>query len=137
MNAAVTSPRQTFRKSERLCSRKILETLASKGRNIYNNPFRLIWLISPLPQEVPAQIAFAVPKRNLKKAVDRNRMKRLMRESYRKNKSDFYAFIADQGISVALLFVYTGKEVTGHTETESKTKSILTQLAQDIKKFTR
>jgi ribonuclease P protein component len=137
MNAAVTSPRQTFRKSERLCSRKILETLASKGRNIYNTPFRLIWLISPLTEEVPAQIAFAVPKRNLKKAVDRNRMKRLMRESYRKNKSDFYAFISDQKITIALLLIYTGKEVTGYTETESKTKSILTQLVQDITKFTR
>ena len=136
MNVSVTSTRQTFRKSERLCSRKILETLTAKGRNIHAPPFRLTWLVSPLTKEVPAQIAFAVPKRNLKRAVDRNRMKRLMREAFRKNKSGIYAFITDRGISVALLLVYTGKETIAYSDTESKTQLIFTQLAQDLKKFT-
>jgi ribonuclease P protein component len=136
MNVSVTPARQTFRKSERLCSRKILETLITKGRNIHATPFRLTWLVTPLTKEVPAQIAFAVPKRNLKNAVDRNRMKRLMRESFRKNKSGIYAFISDRGISVAMLLVFTGKETIGYPDTETKTKIIFTQLAQELKKFT-
>ena len=134
---ASASPRQTFRKSERLCSRKILEALAAKGRNIHLAPFRLIWLITPLTKEVAAQIAFSVPKRNIKSAVVRNRMKRLMREAYRKNKSAFYSLISDQDVRVALLLIFTGKEVVDYGETETKTQSILNQLVQDIKKITR
>ncbi len=137
MNGSVTTPRQTFRKSERLCSRKILETLATKGRSIHNPPFRMVWLFSPLTKDVPAQIAFSVPKRNIKTAVDRNRIKRLMRESYRKNKSAFFTFINEQEQKVALLFIFTGKMAVSHSETELKTKSILSQLAQDIKKSSR
>src|SRR6188472_1874814 len=116
MNDSVTSSRQTFRKSERLCSRKILETLAAKGRSIHLSPFRLVWLISTLTKDVPAQIAFAVPKRLFKKAVDRNRIKRLMRESYRKNKSQLYSLISDRGVNVALLLVFTGKEMVDYQE---------------------
>src|SRR4051812_34653774 len=137
MNVSVTSPRQTFRKSERLCSRKILETLAAKGRNISVAPFRLIWIRAALTQNVPAQIAFAVPKRNIKSAVGRNRIKRLMRESYRKNKSTLYSLISDSDTTVALLLIFTGKEIVSHSETEIKTKTIFTQLVDDIKKSTR
>ena len=134
---SVITPRQTFRKSERLCSRKILESLASKGRNIHIPPFRIVWLFSELTKEVPAQIAFAVPKRNIKNAVERNRIKRLMRESYRKNKSTLFSLIVEQEKRVALLYIFTGKEAVSHDETELKTKSILLQLAQDLKKSSR
>jgi ribonuclease P protein component len=137
MDSSVTSTRQTFRKSERLCSRKILETLASKGRSIHVVPFRLVWLITPLPQNVPAQIAFAVPKRNIKSAVERNTIKRRMRESYRKNKSTLNSLISDTESRIALLLIFTGKQPITYNETEIKTKTILTQLAQDIKKYTR
>jgi ribonuclease P protein component len=131
---AVTTTRQTFRKSERLSSRKILETLVTKGRSIHVPPFRMVWLFSTLPETVPAQIAFAVPKRNFKTAVLRNRIRRLMRESYRKNKTQLYPLIVEQGKNVALLFIFTGKEVVSYAETEIKTKSILSQLANEIKK---
>jgi ribonuclease P protein component len=97
----------------------------------------MVWMITPLPQEVPVQIAFAVPKKNFKRAVDRNRIKRLMRESYRKNKSDLHAFISDQGTSVALLLIFTGRELISYPETESKIQTIHLQLVQDIKRTSR
>ena len=87
---AVSPRRHTFRKSERLNGRKAIEQLVASGKNIIISPFKLMWIPILLPTDSPAQIAFSVPKRNFKKAVDRNRMKRLMRESYRKNKSDIY-----------------------------------------------
>lgn len=135
MSTAVTN-RQTFRKNERLCSQKILDELVKKGKYIHSNPFRLTWLTTTLPENVWAQIAFAVPARNFKNASDRNRIKRRMREAYRKNKSALYTLISKTDLKLALLFVYTGKDDVTYSETETKTKQILSTLAENIKKFT-
>ena len=131
MNAA-TPRRYTFRKAERLSSRKAIEELVSKGKIISMPPFKLTWIITPLETDFPAQIAFSVPKRFFKKAVDRNRMKRLMRESYRKNKADIYPLIQERKIQVALLCYFSGKSIITYNETEEKLKLILQRFAKDI-----
>lgn len=131
MNAALPR-RHTFRKAERLNGRKAIEQLVKSGRNITIAPFKLIWLPYALPTDFPAQIAFSVPKRNFKKAVDRNRMKRLMRESYRKNKSDIYSLLAERKIQCALLLYYSGKVQLSLSETDIKIKQIVQRFAQDL-----
>jgi len=131
MNAA-TPRRHTFRKAERLTGRKAIELLVASGKNIVIPPFKLMWLPIDLPTDFPAQIAFSVPKRNFKKAVDRNRMKRLMRESFRRNKSDIYTLIAERKIKCALLLNYTGKMQLTYSETEEKITQILKRLAKDL-----
>ena len=130
----VSLQRQTFRKNERLCSRKIIQELALKGKNIHINPIRLLWIPSILNVSIPAQAAFTVPKRNFKDAVDRNRIKRRMREAYRKNKSSLYSLISNNKNQYALLFVFTGKESITYFETEEKIKLILHRFAEDIQK---
>ena len=130
----VSLQRQTFRKNERLCSRKIIQDLALKGKNIHLNPIRLLWIPSILNVSIPAQAAFTVPKRNFKDAVDRNRIKRRMREAYRKNKSSLYSLISNNKNQYALLFVFTGKESITYFETEEKIKIILHRFAEDIQK---
>lgn len=126
--------RQTFRKTERLCSRKIIESLANRGKKINLYPLRLLWIQSTLTTNVPAQVAFTVPKKNFKKAVDRNRLKRRMRESYRKNKSCLSSLINNDDLQYALLFVFTGKEDVSYDEVEEKTKVILSRFIEDTQK---
>ena len=127
--------RQTFRKSERLCSRKILEELIKNGKSVHFPSLRFSWLPIPIPENVPAQVAFSVPKRNFRQSVDRNRIKGRMREAYRKNKSLIYPLISTTRKQFALLFVYTGSEIPTYIDTEKKIKNALNRFAEDIQKY--
>lgn len=125
---------QTFRKKERLCSRKLLQEVALKGRKINQNEIRLAWLPVKLSIHTPLQTAFSVSKRNFKSAVDRNRIKRRMREAYRRNKSTFFPLLVNQQTQFALLFVYTSKEIISYSDIEVKIINLLSKLVEDIQK---
>jgi ribonuclease P protein component len=117
--------RETFSKQERLCSRKVFGQLVESGQKINAFPFRLIFSEVSLPEEVGIQAAFTVPKRNFKKAVHRNRIKRLMREVYRKNKDVHYPLVEQSGRQFALLFIYSGNQLPDYSVTEEKLKLLL------------
>ena len=112
--------RSTFQKSERLTSRKLIEKIVDDGNAIRQHPFRLGWTIAELKSDFPAQIALTVPKRFFKRAVDRNRIKRLMREVYRTNKHNIYSLLDSKKIQCALLLVYTGRHIPEFKEVEKK-----------------
>lgn len=133
---SVSLHRRTFRKKERLCSRKTIQALALKGKNIQHYPIRMIWLPATFEKGIMLQAAFTVPKRKFSNAVDRNKIKRRMKEAYRKNKSKVYSLLTDIDRQFALLFVYTGKEIADYSETEKKIITILHQFAEDIKRNT-
>ncbi len=101
--------RRTFPKSERLCGALRIKEVVTTGRSVNEPPIRLTGKLMTLPTEAAAQAAFAVPSRNLKRAVDRNRMKRLMREAYRQHKQPHLDALRRAGVQCAWLFVYQGK----------------------------
>jgi ribonuclease P protein component len=123
---------ESFSKEERLRSRKIISHLIESGQSLSAYPLRLVWKKEKIPSSFPAQVAFAVPKKKFARAVDRNRIKRQMREVYRKNKSTLYTFLNKKDCSLALLLIFTGKEKPDYTVLENKITKLLSQLDERI-----
>ena len=126
--------RHTFTKDERLRSRKLIEKIVEEGQSISQSPFRLSWTVTGLKTSFPAQLAIAVPKRFFKRAVDRNRIKRLVREVYRKNKSGIYSLLQSKKIQCAMLVVYNGRKVPDYPEVEKKFLLTLQRFEETILK---
>ncbi len=101
-------PRHTFRKQEVLRGTTRIRHLVMHGRSVHAAPFRLTAMYMRLPAPPPMQVAFAVPRRVLRHAVDRNRVKRLMREAWRLNKHRWYPALREQGRQCAVLVTYRG-----------------------------
>lgn len=98
----------TLPKKEKLKSKKLIEQLFAEGRTLAHYPIRLIYLKTKLEDNAKIKIGVTVSKRNFKSAVKRNRIKRLMRESYRLNKSQIFNNIEGD---YAFMFLYLGKEM--------------------------
>lgn len=110
----------TFRKEERLCRKKTLEQLFQEGNSFSEFPIRVVWLPAQIDSPYPAQVAMAVPKRRIRKAVKRNHIKRLMREAYRQHKALLYDALSENGHQLALMLIYVGKEKASYKQVESK-----------------
>ncbi|MDY8135309.1 ribonuclease P protein component [Aquimarina sp. 2201CG5-10] len=114
--------KESFNKNEKLKSKKEIELLFSEGKSIAQFPIRLVYRESTTPDNICFKAAVSVSKRNFKKAVDRNRIKRLLREGYRKNK---YIVTHNTTHQFTFLFLYTGKEMPEYSLIESKIERIL------------
>ncbi len=107
--------RYTLCKQERLSSLKGIEKLFKEGRSVAKFPIRLVWLDNSEPetQSFPVQVMFSVSKKKFPRAVDRNRIKRLMREGYRMNKPGLYLTLPP-GRCFHLSLIYSGTEISDH-----------------------
>lgn len=126
-----------FHSKERLKSRKEIGRLFGKaGQSVNSYPIRLAYAEAAERRgPFPFQAAFVVPKRRFKKAVDRNRIKRLMWEAYRLNKHLIGAH-TEPGVEperqVALMFIYTGKEEMEYAYVEKKMRRVLEKLSEKL-----
>jgi ribonuclease P protein component len=128
-----TKQRYTFKKEEKLKSRKTIEQLFRAGRSFSNFPFRVLWKFAGT-STAPLQTGFAVSSKNFKKAVHRNRIKRLMREAYRLQKSELQTLLTQQPKGpigqkqLAVFIIYVGNELPEYDLIFEKTTQLLNRL---------
>ena len=122
---------QTFKKEERLRDKKSIKELFEQGNGFYVAPFKVVWIKTIFESSFPAKILITVSHRNFKKAVDRNRIRRVTREAYRKNKSILYEKLNDSEKKIAFMLIYTGKIIIPYKEVEDKIILILQRLAKE------
>jgi ribonuclease P protein component len=130
----------TLGKNERLKSRKSIEQLFKEGQRFSVSTFRIFYQVNKeilnawqsLPDHQAGlfniQFGVGVSAKNFKKAVDRNRIKRLTRESYRLQKNPLHEKLRSKNIQLNLFFIYTGKELPEYDEVYKKVGSALNQL---------
>ena len=94
-----------FPKKEKLKSQKVIESLFTEGKSLTVYPLRLVYMETSFVDDVIVKAGFSVSKKKFKKAVDRNRIKRLLREAYRLNKAAYFNNITTQ---YALMILYIG-----------------------------
>lgn len=112
--------RLTLRKDERLYERKAIEEIFSSGKAITEKPIRLLWINREGNSTIPVKAAFSVPRRTFKHAVDRNLLRRRMKEAYRKNKPVLYKALMQQGKEYLIMLIYTDVKKCEYAEIESK-----------------
>ena len=121
----------TFKKEERLCSKKLLDKLFHNGSSFLLYPFRITWLVTDqLPAEVPVQVVISVSKRKFRRAVDRNLLKRRMREIYRQNKAEMVYSRLDKPMLLAISYI--GNDISEYRFMEKKLKLGLDKLRQQF-----
>ncbi|TWR27105.1 ribonuclease P protein component [Mucilaginibacter achroorhodeus] len=125
----------TFKKEERLCNKRLIDGLFHNGSFFLCYPFKVSWMPADAMQQYPVQVVFAVGKKRYKHAVDRNTVKRRMREAYRLNKQSLLYDALNNSEKKLLLFIsYIGKEIAPYDFFEKKMAKLLTQLAAEATK---
>lgn len=122
----------TYPISEKLKSRKTIEVLFTAGKSVSAYPLRLVFVAVQHREETNLQMGVSVSKRYFKKAVDRNYFKRLLRESYRLNKSILQSNLDDK---YAMMLLYQSKERLTFQEINTKTRILFEKfLDQEVGK---
>ncbi|MBP0902907.1 ribonuclease P protein component [Mariniflexile gromovii] len=119
----------TFNKKEKLKSKKLIEQLFAEGKSVSVFPLRLVYLPAVFDDGVLVKTGVSVSKRYFKTAVDRNRIKRLMRESYRLNKAVHFNNLTT---SYAFMILYIGKEKLTLTEMETRMKQLFEKFSKKV-----
>jgi ribonuclease P protein component len=119
----------TFNKKEKLKSKKLIGQLFAEGKSVSAFPLRLVFLPSTFDDAVIAKTGVSVSKKYFKSAVDRNRIKRLMREVYRLNKPVYFNNITTQ---YAFMILYIGKDKPTLTQVETRMKHLFTKFVSHV-----
>lgn len=136
-----------FRKAERLRHRSLVDNLFAEGKSLYDWPLRLTWRIlddsafqeafrdAPPSRIAPLQMMVTVPKKKLRHATDRVRMRRLIREAYRLNRGDIQQETCNRPDirTLSLGFVYIAPKLTDYATVEKKMKRLLDRLQQELR----
>lgn len=113
-------------------SRKVIEHLFSKGKSMSAFPLKVLYDV--VVDDKPLKAGVTASSRTFKKAVDRNRVKRVMREAYRLQKLPLQQELAVQKKSLVIFFIYTGKTLPQYLEVQDKMHDLLQRLQDEVSK---
>lgn len=136
IHMSIKPVRYTLPKTERLCAQKRIDKLFSGAESFISYPLRIVYLRKKKEEseESSVSIMVSVSKKYFKRAVKRNRVKRLVREAYRLDKADFVetADVADCSFDIA--FLYLKSELPTYVEIEKAVRKCITVLREKVKK---
>lgn len=135
-NKQHTGKRFTFKKSERLCYEKSIDRLFKEGKSFVAYPLRVIFFAMKADEteQEPCRLLISVPKRKFKRANKRNRIKRLVRETYRLNKETLVAALKETKVSMDVAVIYLKDELPTYEEMEKgMMKMLLTLKDESVK----
>ena len=122
----------SFGKEERLCSLKAIEELFASGERFSAYPLHVAYKQVESRAGLPL-ILFSVSKKRFKRSVDRNRVKRLMRESYRLNKQLFCEALGEKDYALNIAFIYINNTLLEYRQVEAGMKKAMTKIAEQLK----
>ena len=118
---------QKYPSIEKLKSKKLLDELFASGKKLNEYPIKLVYKQLNFDDDILIKTGVSAPKRNFKKAVDRNRIKRLLREGYRLNKYIIHDKLDKKYIC---MFLYLGKEMPSFNDLNDKMIKLLNKLVE-------
>lgn len=121
-----------FPKKQKLCNEKAIKKMFSNGKSFVVNPFRLVWIKEERNNDVVIKSILVAPKKKLNLAVDRNLVKRRMKEAYRLNKVDLESYLKSKNIQLSIAIIYQQEEILPFKVIEEKIKLILSRLKEEI-----
>ena len=120
---------EDFPKYERICKKNDIQSLFEKGTGFSCYPFRVVYLFHPTnDRPVTCRLLLSVSKKRFHHAFKRNRVKRLIRESWRKNKKHLYELCEQHTISVDVALIYTATVIHSYKEMHDKTAKAVNEL---------
>lgn len=124
--------RFTFGEQERVRGKKRIDALFSQGRSFISYPFRVSYHLFPCSAEVSASLLVSIPKKRFKKAVDRNRLKRLTREAYRLNKKLLQTDLLPDGYCIDIGFIYVNNEPASYDDVQQAVCKALKKINREL-----
>jgi ribonuclease P protein component len=122
----------TLGAEERIKSRKAILSLFDKGTSFSIFPIRIVYILEQRSEKNGLKAAFTASKKNFKKAVDRNRIRRLMKESWRLQKNELQLSLQSSQKSLDIFFIYTGKELPEYPFIYKKMEEVIQKLQDQI-----
>lgn len=117
----------SYPKKDKLKGKKRIEELFVRGESLAVYPLRMVYLKIDAEEAVEFKVGVTVSKKHFKKAVNRNQIKRLMREAYRLHRNDFFS---NKSASFALMILYLGKDIPDFISVEKKMKALLNKFSK-------